>query len=312
MEYKELIPPFEGPLNEFPSMEELPGGVKSIALKDTFGYPIDFLPGVVYAQRSGETQHVHLLLPIDHHNPDTKFPLIVYTQGSAWHRQHVFEHLPHLVRVCQQGFVVAMVEYRPSEVASFPAQVQDTKAAVRFMRMNAERYHIDADRVALWGDSSGAHTSVMAGITGDRELDPELYAEVSCEVSCIVDWYGPMDISKMNYVPSTQDHIGPDSPEGFLIGRKNVLENPELVAPTIPMNYLSKDVRTPPILIMHGSRDHLVNFDQGCLLYKRLKELGKEVEMYKLEGAFHGFGGFNCDEAVAISVEFLTKHLKKV
>lgn len=309
MEYKELVPVFEGPLSEFPAMGELPEGVKSINLKDTFGYPVDFVPGVVYAQRSGETQHVHLLLPVDHQHPETKFPLIVFVQGSAWHRQRVFEHLPHMIRVCQQGYAVAMVEYRPSEVVPFPAQMQDAKTAIRFMRKNAAQYRIDSDRIALWGDSSGAHTSVMAGITGDSEPDTDLYAEYSCKVSCIVDWYGPMDIAKMNYVPSTQDHIGPDSPEGYLIGQKNVLENPELVAPTIPMNYLSKDVQTPPILIMHGSRDQLVNFDQGCLLYKRLKELDKEVEMYKLEGAYHGFGGFNCEEALQIVLEFLGRKL---
>ena len=309
MEYKDLVPVFEGPLSEFPSMEELPEGVKSIKLKDTFGYPVDFVPGVVYAQRSGETQHVHLLLPVDHQNPEKKFPLVVFVQGSAWHRQRVFEHLPHMIRVCQQGYAVAMVEYRPSEVVPFPAQMQDAKTAIRFMRKNAAQYRIDSDRIALWGDSSGAHTSVMAGITGDSEPDTDLYAEYYCKVRCIVDWYGPMDIAKMNYVPSVQDHIGPDSPEGYLIGQKNVLENPELVAPTIPMNYLSKEVETPPILIMHGSRDQLVNFDQGCLLYKRLKELGKEVQMYKLEGAYHGFGGFNSEEALQIVLDFLGRKL---
>lgn len=297
-------------MGEFPTMEELPEGVKSISLADTFGYDFDFIPGIVYAQRSGEQQKLHLLLPKDHEYPETDFPLVVFIQGSAWHRQQVFQHLPHMVRVCQQGFAVAMVEYRPSDLVPFPAQMQDAKTAIRYLRMHARQYHIDENRIALWGDSSGAHTAVMAGITADRQPDTDLYGEYSCKVSCIVDWYGPMDISKMNYVPSVQDHIGPDSPEGYLIGRKNVLENPELVAPTIPMNYLSAEVETPPILIMHGSRDQLVNFNQGCLLYCRLRELGKEVEMYKLEGAYHAFGGFNSEAAVQITVDFLSRHLR--
>lgn len=310
MEYDSLIPVFTGPLNEFPPAEELPGGAKTVTLRDTFGYPVRFIPGVEYARRSMEVQHLHLLLPEDWDRPDRLFPLVVYIQGSAWHRQQIFEHLPHMIRVCQQGFAVAMVEYRPSEVAPFPAQVQDAKAAVRFLRMHAEQYHIDRERIGIWGDSSGGHTAVMAGVTGDRDLDPELYGDYSAEVRCIVDWYGPMDISKMNLVPSTQDHTGPDSPEGYLIGRKHVLEHPELAAATVPMRYLSAGVPTPPVLILHGSKDHLVHFSQSCLLYSRLKELGKDVELYKLEGAYHGFGGFHSEEAIHITVDFLNKHLR--
>lgn len=309
MEKTDLVPVFTGPLSDFPSATELPEGATTVELRDTFGYPVKFLPGVEYACRSGEKQHLHLLLPEDWDHPDRRFPLVVYIQGSAWHRQNSFEHLAHMIRVCQQGFAVAMAEYRPSQVAPFPAQVQDAKTAIRFLRGRAGEWHIDPDRIGIWGDSSGGHTAVMAGVTGDREPDSALYREQSAGVRCIVDWYGPMDISKMNLVPSTQDHTGPDSPEGYLIGRKNVLENPELAAATVPMNHLRAEVPTPPVLILHGSKDHLVHFSQSCLLYERLRELGKEAEFYKLEGAYHGFGGFHSQEAIAITVEFLKKHL---
>lgn len=309
METKKLVKPFDGPIEEFPSMALLPEGVTPIHLTDTFGYDVDFRPGIVYAERSGEVQHLHVLIPKDFKAPGKQYPLVVFIQGSAWHRQEVFQHLPHLIRVCQQGIAVAMVEYRPSEVAPFPAQAQDAKTAIRFMRKNAAQFHIDPERIGVWGDSSGAHTAVMAGFTADAEPDTDLYAEVSSKVRCIVDWYGPMDISRMNDVPSMQDHIAPDSPEGYLIGQKNVLENPDAVALTIPMNYLRSDIETPPVLIMHGSRDQLVSFEQGCLLYHRLKELGKNVRMYKLEGAYHAFGGFNSMEAVQIVIDFLKEYL---
>ena len=92
----------------------------------------------------------------------------------------------------------------------------------------------------------------MTGFTGDDAPDMDAYREQSAAVNCIVDWYGPTDIAKMNYYPSVQDHIGPESPEGFVIGRKNVLENPELAEATVPMNYLSREKETPPLLIMHG------------------------------------------------------------
>jgi acetyl esterase/lipase len=119
-----------------------------------------------------------------------KFPLIVFVQGSAWRRQQIFAHLQHLVRVCGKGYAVAMVQYRPSDIAPFPAQIQDTKTAIRFLRKNAAEYGIDPGRVALWGDSSGGHTAVMAGITEDGELDGDsesrLYSEFPAKVKCIV------------------------------------------------------------------------------------------------------------------------------
>ena len=177
------------------------------------------------------------------------------------------------------------------------------------MKINAGKYHVDADRTALWGDSSGGHTALMAGFTGDGEPDMDAYREQSAAVKCIVDWYGPTDIAKMNYYPSSMDHTQADSPEGFVIGRKNVLENPELADATVPMNYLSREKETPPLLIMHGGSDMLVPFNQSCRLYERMKELGKNVEFIKLAGANHGFMGFNCDEALDAVEGFLRKYI---
>lgn len=305
---RKYIEPFQGPLDQFPESEELPEGVKTVSFHDTYGDPIDMRPDVVYAERSGEKQQLQILMP-DTFGHDQRFPLVVFVQGSAFHRQHVFQHLSQMIRLVEHGYVVAMVEYRPSEIAPFPAQTEDAKTAVRFMRMHAQEYHVDPDHVAMFGDSSGGHTVLMAGITADHELDTDLYKEYSPAVNCIVDWYGPTDIAAMNEYPSTQDHVQPDSPEGFLIGRKNVVENPDAADPTVIMNHLSKDRKIPPILIMHGSRDHLVNFNQSCRLYEKLKELGKSVEMYKLAGAYHAFNGFNCDEALQIVLDFLKKNI---
>lgn len=179
----------------------------------------ELAPNVQYAARSGEVQRLQILTPFKF-GEHKDYPLVVFVQGSAFHRQPIFQHLQHMVRVCEKGFVVAIVEYRPSEVAPFPAQMEDAKTAVRFLRLNAEKYHIDAQHIAIWGESSGAHTAVMAGITGDGGPDTPPYAEQSARVNCIVDWYSPTDIAAMNECPSMQDHTAPESPEGFLIGQK--------------------------------------------------------------------------------------------
>ena len=304
MKTRTILPPF--PAESFPENESLPEGAKAVRWQDTFGYGVAFAPGIVYARRDGIPLHIHYLTP---RNDRRNNPLIVYVQGSAWFKQDLFIHLPEMVRMCQKGYCVALVEYRPSTVAPFPAQTEDVKTAIRFLRADAQHYRFDPERVAIWGDSSGGHTALMAGITGDalpsREDDPPQ----SAAVRCIVDWYGPTVISEMAFEPSAQEHASADCPEGWLIGHLPVQEHPELAAATSPLSYLQKDVPTPPVLIMHGSRDMTVNFQQSVHLYEALRAMDKEVELVKLLGADHGFLGFACDEALAEVDIFLKKHL---
>lgn len=292
----------------FPESGELPDGVRTVRLKDAYGCHLRFLPNVVYADRSGMELHLQLFLPEDSMHKK-HWPLIVFIQGSAWFRQDIFASLQDIVRMGERGYAMAIVEYRPSDAAPFPAQVQDAKTAIRFLKKHASEYGIDESRVALWGDSSGGHTALLAGFTCDEAPDTEKSDGISTSVRCIVDWYAPTDLAMMNCYPSIQDHSAPDSPEGSLIGKKNVLENRELADAASPIHYLSADRPTPPLLIMHGSSDMLVPFNQSCRLYDRMKELGKDVEMVKLLGAGHGCGGFHCSQALDLVEEFLKKHL---
>lgn len=163
-----------------------------------------------------------------------------------------------------------------------PAQMQDCKTAIRYVRRNAERLGFDPGRIALFGDSAGGHTVLVAGFTGDAAPDTPEYAETSAEVSCIVDWYGPTDFVKMNYYPSSQDHNPADCPEGMELGGVSVLENPDRSREASPMTYLSEDRPTPPTLIMHGGRDLLVPFNQSCRLYVTMRALGKDVTFLSL------------------------------
>ena len=208
---KKILSPMEK--MRFPESEELPEGVKEIEVKDTFGYCTELYPDVEYAEHSGKKLHLQIMTPLVY-GQDLKWPLIVYVQGSSWHKQKLFQSLPTLVRMCERGYAVAIVEHRESELAPFPAQVIDTKAAIRFLRMNGAHYGIDASKVALWGDSSGAHTALMAGITGDAEYLPEKYPQTTTEVDCIIDWFGPTDLVAASQYPSAIDHDSADSPSG--------------------------------------------------------------------------------------------------
>ncbi|RPD44064.1 alpha/beta hydrolase [Paracnuella aquatica] len=239
-------------------------------------------------------------------------PCIVYVQGSAWMKQDVYHNLPQLAEFAKRGYVIAIVEYRPSSVAKFPAQLQDAKTAIRFMRANADTFNIDVDNVFVWGDSSGGHTALMVGLTQNNpELDTKDLDQYSIKVNAIVDFYGPTDITQMNYEPSTWDHISAESPEGKLIGGKNVLENKPEAAPTNPINYVKDPKTAAPILIMHGSKDRLVPFKQSVLMADALESKKYRYQFYQLKGADHGSSEFWTKQAFDIVDNFLQQNMVK-
>jgi|GEM_PF-66143 len=298
----------------FPIDTDMPTGATSIWLSDRSGYGTQVYPDVVYDTRDGEELVVQIITPVD---PMTMFggsskewPLIVYVPGSAWMRQNVYAAYANMIRVAEMGYAVAIVEYRGTDISMFPSAIEDTKTAIRFMKTNAKTYGIDADKVAVWGDSSGGHTADMVGITGDDEFNTGVYSDVSASVNVVVDWYGPTDISVMCYYPSMLDHVTANSPEGLLLGGVNVLENLDLAKKASPLTYLDAKTAIPPILIMHGSQDSIVPFNQSVRLHEKLVELGKDSTFYKVEGGSHGSGGFASDDALKLVVDYITENLK--
>lgn len=302
---------FTGELADFPTSDELPEGAREVRMKDTFGYHVEFFPQVEYVRRGDYPLHVEILVPVAGapNTPQTDYPLVVYVQGSGWQKQNIYVKLGDMVRIAEKGYAVAIVEYRPSSAAIIPAQAEDVKTAIRFLRKNGKRFRLKTDKIALWGDSSGGHTALLAGITGDSGPDTPDYSEFSAQVSCIVDWFGPTDPIEMCYDLSAYDHADPASGLGQAIGGFSVLEQPEKAEAANILSYLSADRETPPIFIMHGSCDQVVPFRQSCLLYHRLRELGKEAELVKVLGAFHSVGGFHCEEAQELVLSFIRKYL---
>jgi acetyl esterase/lipase len=304
-----IIEPQESTYAAFPASTLAAEGMRVLPA-DLSGRSCMIHIGVEYAQKSAMPLHLHIIEPRLHEGEDASFPLVIFIQGSAWFAQKTGQELAQLARFARRGFVIAVVEYRPSPVAPFPAQVKDTKTALRFMRKHAAVYHADPGKVIVWGDSSGGHTAVMVGVTlDDPALDDESPADDPLVACAIVDYYGPSDISRMNEEPSIMDHRGPATPEGMLIGGLPVLEHPEKVRPTIPMTHLTREKPIPPFLIIHGDKDRLVPFGQSVMLFEALKAAGKEVEFYKLAGADHGGPAFWTEDALDLVERFVRRYL---
>lgn len=265
---------------------------------------------VCYVERDGVKRTLQMIVPEQKETNSQVYPAILYVQGSAWMKQDNYKRLGVMARLAQRGFVTAILQYRESGIATFPAQIEDAKTGVRFLRKYAEEYHIDPDQIFLMGDSSGGHTAVMAAFTADEDImDTDVYGEYSCKVKAVVDFYGVTDVRVKEDFPTTLNQGEPDSPEGMLIGGRDVYENPHLSDPIACAGYVSAEKEIPPILIMHGEADDMVSCRQSIRLYKKLLEEGKEVAFYLVKNAAHGDIAFWTEDKMDIVEKFIRSHM---
>ncbi|WP_151734944.1 alpha/beta hydrolase ['Paenibacillus yunnanensis' Narsing Rao et al. 2020] len=267
-------------------------------------YSCAYRPDVVYAAYGDVERRLQIIMP---DRTGYQFPLVVYIQGSAWRKQDVHASLPNLSHIAAKGYVVASVEIRDTDIARFPAALEDVKCAIRFMRLHAEEYGVDPERVAVWGDSSGGHLSLMTGLT-IGEYDNGLYSGQSDAVNAVIDYYGVSDLLTLGKYNDILDHDAADSPEGLFIGGK-VKEHTELAKQASPLHQNLKKV-LPPFLIMHGDSDRVVHINQSIEMFKALKAQGQNVLFYKVAGADHG-PGFWSPQVLDVTAKFLAAHLKR-
>lgn len=255
-------------------------------------------------------------LRLDIYRPKTRsekpMPVLVYIHGGAWRAGNKAGMPPLGIKLAEQGYVSVTIAYRFSHEAIFPAQIEDAKCAVRFLRAHAKAYQIDPDRIGAWGHSAGGHLVALLGTAGDaKDLEGTGgWADQSSRVQVVVDCFGPTDFLKMTEglktlgLPDRMGHDSPDSPESRLIGGP-IQENKEKAARANPIKYVTKD--DPPLLILHGDRDATVPSTQSQLLYDALKEAGVDATYHVVKGAGHGFGG---PEIEAVTAAFFDKHLR--
>ena len=305
-----IVEPKPWKFSEFPESTATIEGMKVLAA-DYSLYSCTYFSEVPYAKKDGYSLHLNIFQPRLLEDEQRTFPIILFVQGSGWKKQNLINELVQLSSFARRGYVIAIVEYRPSDVISFPGQVCDTKTAIRYMRDHAAEYNGNPDQMILWGDSSGGHTALMTTVT----LNDPKYQDDSSDISdslslkACIDYYAPTDVSRMCEQPGIMDHISADSPEGLMIGGENVLLRPDLGANTIPMNYIHAEKEIPPILIFHGNKDRIVPFQQSVLLYEKLKAEKKEAIFYQIQNADHGGAPFWSTQVLDLVDEFIRIHL---
>ncbi|MEE8217394.1 MAG: alpha/beta hydrolase [Vicinamibacteria bacterium] len=245
---------------------------------------------------------------LDLYLPESKgrLPLLIYIHGGAFRGGDKGDGPP--LEYLDEGYALASINYRLSQHAIFPAQIEDCKAAVRWLRAHAAEYRLDPDRFAVGGTSAGGHLAAMVGTTGHvKELDVGEHLDQSSRVQAVVDYFGPTDFLRMDAhrLPGGMAHDGPDSPESQLVGGA-IQENPKKVARANPITYVTAEA--PPFLVVHGNRDPIVPHHQSEILVDALREAGVPVIFYTVVGGGHG--QFDDPKAPELTKEFLARHLR--
>ena len=260
------------------------------------------LRDLAYVPNGHPRQKLDLYLPAE-----PKGPLVIWIHGGGW-RAGSKDNPPGLAMLAA-GYSVASVEYRFSQDAIFPAQIEDCKAAIRWLRAHSKEYGLDPKRFAAWGASAGGHLVALLAATGQvRDFDVGQNLDQSSAIQCGVDLFGPADFPAYDEnlpTPMVQKK-NPDSVLSLLLGG-TVAEKMELAKRASPVTWVTKD--TAPLLILQGTKDPLVPVDQSKRLAEKLKAADVEVTLDIIEGAGHGGPEFTSPAKLKEIAEFIVRHI---
>ncbi len=248
--------------------------------------------------------------------PDAR-PVVIWIHGGAWEGGNK-DDCPARFLVLK-GYSVVSINYRLSDVAPFPAQIHDCKAAVRWVRGNAKEHGFDADHVGAWGASAGGHLVALLGTSaGVEELEGDVgdHDDQSSRVQAVCDWFGPTDLVKLcrDFAEKQKKALSPGAadskqptPSIFrkLLGGE-LDDKLELCKSANPIVYVDKG--DAPVLIMHGDKDELVPLSQSEELVEALKKANVPVELDVIKNGGHGFWSQKILETL---IKFFDENLKK-
>jgi len=245
--------------------------------------PVYYLDeNVTYAQQDAWFGHVTRDLKMNIIYPQTdqkRYPCVIWICGGAWTQMDKGAHIPYLADLARRGFTVASAEYRLGHEAPFPGAIIDIKAAIRFLRAHAKRYSIDTEKIGIAGESAGGYLTAMVSLIRDNELEKGAHLDQSSAVQAACPWYMPCDIAKMARESNMR--------LPFFAGDINDSQYTGIIN---PVNHITQ--YAPPFLILHGTEDTTVPFEQGKMFFDALIKKNIDARLLILKGAEHADARF--------------------
>lgn len=261
---------------------------------------VAYQQNIEYGQGAGESLKLDLAWP---EKSTGKRPCVVVIHGGAWRAGNRNQHTDIIFALAQRGYVAATISYRFCPKHRFPAQIEDAKCTVRFLRANADRYEIDTERFGAVGASAGAHLAMMLGVMDENDgLEGDGgHADESSKVQAVVSFFGPTDLSADDIptvtIPLLFDFIG---------GTK--IKFPEKYRQASPITYV--DSGDAPMLLLQGTKDPLVPHSQVFKMIDALTEAGVKGRAEIIIGGGHGWGGKDLIRSLNQTYDFLDEQLK--
>jgi acetyl esterase/lipase len=265
---------------------------------------VNILRDLVYQQSGGQSLRLDIYSPKTFTHP---LPVVLWIHGHRWSYGSKAQRPPF--NLMAQGYIVVSIDYRLSGEAPFPAQIEDCKAAVRWLRANAATYQIDPDHIGAWGHSAGGHLAALLGTSGGvAELEGAGgNATFSSRIQAVCDMSAPSDILQLyETVSSLNDGSGrraKSAVEQFLGGSGEQIRAKAIAAS--PITYVSKD--DAAFLIIHGENDRSIPVSQGEMFVSNLKAAGVDATLEIAKGRGHGVGAPNFASEIT---SFFDKNLK--
>ncbi len=262
---------------------------------------VAFEPNVEYSNPDGQHLQLDIARPTKGDGP---FPTILCIHGGGFRAGDRQGYDGLCLRLAQHGFVAATVTYRLAPKYQFPAAIYDCKAAVRWLRANAAKYHIDPARVGVTGGSAGGHLAQFLGVTnGLKEFEGDGGNPTqSSDVACVVNYFGPSDFTKSYGHSKDAAEVLPL----WLGGDLEKAHRRHIEAS--PLYWVTPNAA--PTLCIHGTKDNYVAYEQATWMVDKLKAADVEAELMTMEGAGHGFQGKDAEKADEAMMAFFDKHLK--
>jgi acetyl esterase/lipase len=230
------------------------------------------------------------------------YPAVVVLHAGAWREGSKDENRRLLFDLARHGYVGVSPDYRLCPRDVFPAQVEDAKAAVRFLRANAASLKVDPERIGAMGFSAGGYLALMLGVTGPSDgFEGDKANPGASRVKAVVDFFGPADLADGAFSPTAKEFVS-----CYLGGSGDGVK--ELAARASPVSYVGTG--DAAVLVFQGTRDALVPPSQVFHLVEKLSAAGVTGRVEFILGAEHGFQGANFDRAMKETWEFLDERLK--